>query len=56
MVNEGGFVRECPAEDGPIGADTDDVLFVWADLNPGDRGAVAKTDVGHLPLIVSPDL
>lgn len=56
MVDEGGFVWECPAQDGTICADADDVLLIWADLDTSDWGTVAKTDVGQLTLIVGPDL
>ena len=47
---------EGPAENGAIGADTDDALFIGADADTGDRSAMADTDVGNHTLVIQPQL
>ena len=56
MLDERGLVRESPAKYGPVGADADDVSLVGADLDSSHRRAVAQADVGHLALVVYPNL
>jgi len=51
-----GAVWKGPAENGAVGADADDMTFVWTDLDTGDGCTVTQTNVRHRPLLVQPYL
>jgi len=49
-------VRERPAEDGAVSADTDNVTLVRTDLKACDRSAVTASNVRHRSFLVQPYL